>query len=278
MTDTSETIAAEDVQPPNLARPLMGRRALVTGASSGIGQGIADELARRGADVAFVYIGEPSPAKTVDAVEQHHRRAFALEADLRDPAACAAAVNDAADALGGLDILVNNAGVTVYAPIEQTPLETYESQFALNVRSQFLTIKQALPYLRKRRQGASIVNISSIQAFAAIAPSAVYGATKGAVNSFTQHLAVELAESGIRVNAVAPGLTETPRYFDDPEYSTDRGNKLVPRGRVGYPKDIAAAVAFLASDEADFVTGQIISVDGGTTAKLALTGFGADDT
>lgn len=255
---------------------LSGRRALVTGGSSGIGQGIAVELARRGADVAFVYIGQPGPDDTIAAIEELGRQVFAIEADLTDAAASESAVATAADSLGGLDILVNNAGVTVAAPIEETSESTFDRSFALNIRGYFVMAKHALPHLRQRAAGASIVNISSIQGYGAIAPAAVYGATKGAVNAFTQHLAIELAASGVRVNAVAPGIIETPRYFNDPGYTSEIGGRQVPRGRVGRPSDVAHAVAFLCDDASDFIVGHVLYADGGQTATLGLTGFGQD--
>lgn len=257
--------------------PLLGRRALVTGASLGIGQGIAEMLAAQGADVAFCHYGKPSGEETTRLIERHDRRALAIEADLRNPDDCRRVVETAENFLEGLDLLVNNAGVTVYSTLEETSLETYEHMFNLNFRAYFLCSRSALPFLRQRPAGAGIVNISSIQAFGAIAPAAIYAATKGAVNAFTHTLAIELATSNVRVNAVAPGVTETPRYFDDPAYTSARGGAMIPCGRVGKPFDIANAVAFLASDASSFITGQTIYVDGGTTAKLSVSGFGADD-
>jgi glucose 1-dehydrogenase len=257
-------------------KTLTNRKALVTGASAGIGAAIAEQLAAAGADVVIVYYGQPDGTEVVRQIEKHGQRGLAIEADLSKPDECSRAVDEGAAFLGGIDILVNNAGVTIYSPIEETSEASWDASMDLNIKAQFFLTKAALPHLKQRTEGANVINISSVQSIAAIAPSAAYGASKGAVNAFTKHAAVELASTPVRVNAVAPGLTETPRYFDDPSYDPASAGKLLPVGRVGKPSDIANAVVFLAQDASNFISGQVLCVDGGTTAKLSHAGFGAD--
>ena len=208
------------------AKPLLGRKALVTGASIGIGQGIAEEFARQGADVVFCYFRPPDGVETGRLIEGHFRKSVHLEADLTRPERCEEVVALATRELDGLDLLVNNAGITIYAEIEQAEISTFDALFNLNVRAYFLMCKHAMPHLKQAR--GTVVNIGSIQAFGAVAPGSLYAATKGAVNAFTHTLAIEVAHAGVRVNAVAPGMTETPRYFDDPGYSREAAGKMVP--------------------------------------------------
>jgi NAD(P)-dependent dehydrogenase (short-subunit alcohol dehydrogenase family) len=256
---------------------LTGKRALVTGAGVGIGQGIAVELARCGASVAAHFPpAEDHPKETLAEIEglPGAPRAVAVRGDLRKVSECERVVEEAADALGGLDVLVNNAGVTRALPFLQTEEAHYDEMFELNVKGYFFCTKSAVPYMLG---AGSIVNISSIHGHGGFPHHAAYAATKGAVDAFTRQLAVELAESAIRVNAVAPGLIEVPRYFQIPDYTTEFGGTLVPLGRIGSPPDVARAVAFFASDSSDFVTGQTVYVDGGTSARMGLWWEQGDD-
>jgi NAD(P)-dependent dehydrogenase (short-subunit alcohol dehydrogenase family) len=247
---------------------LAGRIALVTGAGIGIGQGIAIELAKQGASVAVHYAGSADGAReTVEQIEQSGGTAVLLQGDLAKVSECRRVVDETVDALGGLDIMVNNSGVTRSVPFLETTEETYDEQFNINIKGMFFCSQQAVPHMLKRG-GGSILNLTSGHGFGGIPNHTAYASTKGAIIAFTRQLSAEMAPQGIRVNAIGPGLIEVPRYFDNPEYTPEKGATRVPWGRVGKPHDIATVAAFLVSDAADFVTGQVLYVDGGSTAKL----------
>lgn len=240
---------------------LQGKRALVTGASRGIGAAIALALADKGADVAITYGASADRAQeVVKAIEARGRKAIAVQADSADPAAIRRAVDAAAEALGGLDIVVNNAAIAQYAPIATIGADQIDAMFAVNVRGPILTAQAAIPHLK---QGGRIISIGSAGAERIVGEgSTVYYMTKSALQSFTRGLARELGGRDITVNLVQPGSTDTESNPADGEFG-DFQRALIPLGRFNQPQDVAAAVAFLASPAARQITGTILTVDGG---------------
>ncbi|TMD35103.1 MAG: 3-oxoacyl-ACP reductase FabG [Chloroflexi bacterium] len=244
---------------------LTGQRAIVTGASTGIGRAIAKALAGAGADVAIHYGSSREEAEeTARAVESQGRRAFLVQADFRDPTAAGKAVEAAVNALGTpIDILVNNAGSLIgRSAVEEMDAELWQEVIALNLSSVFFATKAALPHLGP---GARIVNVSSVAARHGGGPGAfAYAAAKGGVMTLTRGLAKELASRNIRVNAIAPGVIETPFHdkFSTPEL-LETFRKGIPLGRLGTSDECAGAVLYLVSPLASYVTGQSIDINGG---------------
>lgn len=242
---------------------LVGKRALVTGASKGIGAGIALALARAGADVAVNYRGDRAGAEAVATeIAALGRNAVALGADVSKVADCRHLVREAGTALGGLDLLVNNAGITLWEDFFTTDEAHWDATLDTNLKSVFFRT-QAAARLMRERGGGRVVNISSGAARAAFRRATPYNASKGGLNTLTAGLAVELGPYGITVNAVAPGAIPIERTSREmPDYAGHFAARA-PLGRVGYPEDIAGAVLYLCSDAAAYVTGQVFWVDGG---------------
>lgn len=242
---------------------LVGKRALVTGGSRGIGAAIALALAEKGADVAITYERSADRAgEVVRAIEDKGRKAFAIQADIIDPGAVKRSVDGAAQALGGLDILVNNAGIALYTSIAEASVETIDALLGVNVRGPVLVAQAAIPYLST---GGRIVTIGSAGAERIVGDTGtIYFMTKSALHSFTRGLARELGSRNVTVNLVQPGSTDTDMNPANGEFS-DFQRSLSPLGRYGTPQDVAAAVAFLASPSAGHITGAILTVDGGQT-------------
>jgi NAD(P)-dependent dehydrogenase (short-subunit alcohol dehydrogenase family) len=243
---------------------LAGKRALVTGASRGIGAAIALALAGQGADVAITYERSAERAAEVVAkIQALGRRAVAIAANSADAAAVKRSVDEAATALGGLDILVNNAGIARGGPVETMSLEDIDAILAVNVRSVVLASQAAIPHLP---EGGRIISIGSCLAERVTFPGiTVYSMSKSALLSFTRGLARELGPRGITVNLVHPGPTDTDMNPANGEQAETQ-RRHIALGHYGKPEDVAAAVAFLASPAARQITGTGITVDGGVNA------------
>ena len=246
------------------SQPLAGRVVLVTGAARGIGAGIARAAAAAGAAVALADVAEAAVGETAAALGG---RTLALRMDVSDPRSVRAAVGEAEARLGPLDVLVNNAGIDVIRPFVETDETTWRRLIAVNLEGTLLATRAVLDGMIARERGR-IVNIGSDAGRVGSSAEAVYSATKGGVIAFSKALAREVARHGITVNCVCPGPTDTAlleqvRAYDE-KLHTSLG-RAIPLRRLGRPEDVAAAVVFLAGDDAAYITGQTLSVSGGLT-------------
>ncbi|MFC2740553.1 MAG: 3-oxoacyl-[acyl-carrier-protein] reductase [Selenomonas sp.] len=242
---------------------LDGKTALVTGASRGIGRAIALRLAAEGARVAINYAGNVKAAEEVKAaIEAAGGTAILCRADVADSAAVEAMVADVAKEFGAIDILVNNAGITRDTLLMRMKDEDFAKVLDTNLKGVFYCTKAVAKLMMKKRAGR-IVNMASVVGLVGNAGQTNYAAAKAGVIGFSKSAAKELASRGITVNAVAPGFIGTDMTADLPESVKEKALSDIPLGRAGQPEDVANAVLFLASDQASYITGQVVHVDGG---------------
>jgi 3-oxoacyl-[acyl-carrier protein] reductase len=243
---------------------LENKRALVTGGSRGIGAAIVRRLASEGAHLALTYVSKPDQARdTAKAAQALGVQAIAIQADSADPAAVVAAVERAAEELGGLDILVNNAGIGVMAPIDDYRLEDFDRTLAVNLRAVFVATQAAVKHMKA---GGRVINIGSCNADRMpFAGGAVYAMSKAALVGLVKGLARDLGPRGITVNNVQPGPIDTDLNPADSEFA-ETLRKLMALPRYGSGDEVAAMVAYLCGPDAGFVTGASLTIDGGFTA------------
>ncbi|HEY4558669.1 MAG TPA: SDR family oxidoreductase [Enteractinococcus sp.] len=244
---------------------LEGRKALITGADSGIGAAVAIAFAREGADVALNYleVEQEDAQHVIETIQETGRKAVALPGDIRDKAFCTRLVEDAVRELGGLDALVNNAGKQVIAEeLTELPDDQWEETYTTNITAMFWITKAALKHMPA---GSTIVNTTSIQGYNPNPMLIDYASTKAAINNFSKGLGQQLAPKGIRVNAVAPGPIWTPIQPSkgQPKEKLPHFGQNTPLGRAGQPTEVASAFVFLTSSESSYVIGETLHVNGG---------------
>ena len=242
---------------------LKNKIALITGAGRGIGRAIAIALAKEGAEVVINYNGSEERAKEVkQTIEENGGKASIYKCNVSDFVACEAMIKDIVKEYGHLDILVNNAGITKDGLIMKMKEEDFYSVLNVNLKGTFNTIRHSARQMLKQRSG-KIINISSVSGILGNVGQANYAASKAGVIGLTKTMARELGSRGITVNAIAPGFVDTEMTEVLSEEIRENACKQIILGRFGKPEDIANTAVFLASDKADYITGQVISVDGG---------------
>lgn len=240
-----------------------GKTAVVTGGSRGIGRAVCLELAKGGANVVLCYAGnESAAAETVSACEALGAKALAIKCDVADGTQVKELMDQAVKAFGRIDILVNNAGITRDGLLMMMKEEDFDAVISANLKGTFLCMKAVARIMMKQRYGR-IVNLSSVVGLRGNAGQVNYAASKAGVVGMTKSLAKELASRGVTVNAVAPGFIETDMTAAMTDAAKAATLASIPQQRLGAPEDVAKAVAFLASEEAGYITGQVLAVDGG---------------
>ena len=248
---------------------LDGKTALVTGGGRGIGRGIVDCFLREGAQVAVVQ------RRPLDPELDNHPAVLGIETDLSDPAGIPAAVQRTIDSFGAIDVLVNNAGIMFERSVSEIQTQEWDLMIALNMRAPLFLAQAVVPHMRERG-GGSIINIGSIEGLAANPDHAAYCASKAGIHGMTKALAIDLGSDNIRCNAIAPGWITSDlsnNYLDsqpDPATARDALHRLHPAGRLGNPEDVGNLAVYLSGEKASFLTGEVITLDGGRTAKLPL--------
>lgn len=250
---------------------MAGKKVLVTGSGTGIGREVALEFAREGARVALHYThSEKGAASAVQEILADGGEAAAFKADFASMEDVRQLGNQAFEFLGGIDVLVNNAGISFNLPFEEVTSDQFDLLYNVNVRGPFFLTQAAVALMEE--QGGVVINTSSVHAYEGMVEHSIYAGTKGAIVAYTRQLAVELAPRGVRVNAIAPGAIVVDNYFKaDPDFDVEGTARTIPCGFIGLPLDIARAAIFLASDDARFIIGQTIIVDGGTTSWMPFT-------
>lgn len=258
---------------------LVGKKALVTGSGTGLGREVALEFARQGADVVVHYYRSARGAEAVlKKIRGIGRRVTVIQADLSEAEACFDLVDRAAAYLGGLDILMNNAGISETEDFMGVEPDFFDLLYHVNIRGEFFCAQRAVKHMLEQADGGVIINMTSSHGQSSLPGFSVYAGTKGAIWAWTKQLAVELAPLGIRVNGMCPGWIEVESFQKEiPNFDPEAIGDLIPYGRMGDPKDIAKACAFMASDESDYMIGHIMVVDGGTMAKMALPGHSKEE-
>ncbi|MEG3849225.1 SDR family oxidoreductase [Microcoleus sp. herbarium19] len=255
---------------------LKQKNALITGASSGIGQAIAIRLAQEGANIAINYRSSPEDAeetaeiamqKACGDIENCGVKSLLVQGDVSQESDIIRMINSAIDKFGSLDILINNAGIQTECPSHEVKTEDFDRVIGVNLRGAFLCARETIKHFLSRNSAGIIINISSVHEIIPRPMYVSYSISKGGMENLTKTLALEYADRGIRVNAIAPGATITPineAWTSDPEQKAIVESHI-PMRRAGTAEEMAAAVAFLASDEAAYITGQTLFIDGGLT-------------